>query len=86
MALVKRGEIGGNYLSPWDPKIRKANDGPHHQRPNTDRQQRPGPTPFHAQRLGILSLSRPKLVSPTTSPCEHIEHLPELDVGHPLGA
>jgi hypothetical protein len=41
---------------------------------------------IHAQRLGTLSLSRPKLVSPTTSPCGHIEHFPELDVGHPLGA
>jgi hypothetical protein len=40
----------------------------------------------HIQRLGTLSLSRPKLVPPTTSPCGHIEHLPELDVWPPLGA
>jgi hypothetical protein len=33
-----------------------------------------------------LSLSRPKLVPHTTSSCGHIEYLPELDVGNPLGA
>jgi hypothetical protein len=45
------------------------------------------PTAFiHAQRLGTLSLSRPKLVSPTTSPYGHIKNFPGLDVGHPLGA
>jgi hypothetical protein len=42
--------------------------------------------PIHAKRLGTLPLSWPKLVSPTTSPCGHMEHLPKLDVGNPLGA
>jgi hypothetical protein len=37
----------------------------------------------HTWRPGTRSLSRPNVVPPTTSPCGHIEHSLELDVGHP---
>jgi hypothetical protein len=43
----------------------------------------PLPAHHHNQRPGTRFLSRSKLVPPTTSPHGHIEHLLELDVGHP---